>query len=338
MKLQGAAAARYAAAPDTAKAALLIHGEDTSRVQQKRAQAVAALAGPGAEAEMRLTRLPASDARRDAAALGDALRSPAFFPGPRVVVVDDATDGMAPMLAAALADWRPGDAHLVMAAAALSARSALRKVAEDHPACVCIAVYDDPPGPDEIAAELARGGLPRPGAAVMAEIAALGRALDAGDFRRTLERVALYKLGDPTPLTMAEVEAVAPLAAGADDADLAQAVAEDRHGDIPRLLRRLIGQGATPVGTVLAVQRVLRAMPGSGADAGTLAARGRGMPYRMRDVLAATARNWPSKRVESALAALVETDMTLRSSHPAPDWPLVERTLLRIAMGGRQAG
>lgn len=335
MKLQGAAAARYPAAPDATKAALLIHGDDTSRVQQKRAEATAALAGPGAEAEMRLTRLPAAEARRDPAALGDALRSPAFFPGPRVVVVDDATDGMAPMLADALADWRPGDAHLMMTAAALPAKSALRKVAEDHPACVCIAVYDDPPGPDEIAAELARAGVPRPEAAVLAEIAALGRMLDAGDFRRTLERVALYKLGDPSPLTVAEVESVAPLTAEADDTDLAQAVVEERANEIPRLLRRLIGQGATPVGTVLAVQRVLRAMPGTGADQGAMMARGRAVPFRLRDVLARSGGNWPGHRVESALAALLETDAMLRSSNPAPDWPLVERTLLRIAMRGR---
>jgi DNA polymerase-3 subunit delta len=335
MKLQGAAASRYLAAPDTTKAALLIHGDDASRVQQKRAQAAAALAGPGAEAEMRLTRLPASEARRDPAALGDAMRSPAFFPGPRVVVVDDATDGLAPMLADALADWRAGDAHLILTAAALPAKSALRKVAEDHAACVCIAVYDDPPGPDEVVSELARAGLSRPGADVLAEIVALGRSLDAGDFRRTLERVALYKLGDSAPLTVAEVEAVAPLTAEADDTDLAQALIEDRAGDIPRLLRRLIGQGATPVGTVLALARVLRAMPGTGADSGTLMARGRGLPFALRDVLASAARNWPASRVEQALAELLETDATLRSSNPTPGWPMVERTLLRIAMRNR---
>lgn len=335
MKLQGAAAARYPAAPDPARAALLIHGDDTARVQQKRAEAAAALTGPGAEAEMRLTRLAAAEARRDPAVLGDALRSPAFFPGPRVVVVDEATDGLAPMLAAALADWRPGDAYLVLTAAALPAKSALRKLAEDHAQVVAIAVYDDPPGPEEIAADLARAGLPRPAAPVLAEITALGRALDTGDFRRTLERLALYKLGDPAPLTVEEVEACAPLTAGADEGDLAQAVVEERANDIPRLLRRLIAQGATPVGTVLAVGRVLRALPGTGADQGTLIGRGRAMPFRLRDIVARSSGTWPAHRVEQALAALLDTDALLRSSNPAPDWALVERTLLRIALRSR---
>lgn len=335
MKLQGAAAARYPAAPDPAKAALLIHGDDSSRVQQKRAEAAAALAGPGAEAEMRLARLAAAEVRRDPAALGDALRSPAFFPGPRVVVIEDATDGMAPAVGGALADWRPGDAHLVMTAAALPAKSALRKLIEDHPLAVAVAVYDDPPGPEEIAAELARAGLPRPSGAVLSEIAGLAQTLDAGEFRRTLERVALYKRGDPAPLTVDEVEACAPLTTGADESDLAQAVVEERSAEIPRLLRRLAGQGATPVGTVLAVQRVLRAMPGTGAEPGALAARGRGVPFRLRDLLARASGNWPTPRVEAALAALLEVDATLRSTQPAPDWPLVERALLRIAMRGR---
>ena len=75
MKLAGAEARRYLAKPDPAKAALVIFGEDAMRVALKRAEAVAALGGPNADAEMRLTRIPAADLRKDGTALLDAIEA-----------------------------------------------------------------------------------------------------------------------------------------------------------------------------------------------------------------------------------------------------------------------
>ena len=75
MILKGAEIARYLAKPDPTRPALLIHGQDPMRVSLKRAEAVAALTGPDADTEMRLTRIPGADLRKDAArliALGDA--------------------------------------------------------------------------------------------------------------------------------------------------------------------------------------------------------------------------------------------------------------------------
>ncbi len=94
MKLTGAEARRYLAKPDAGKAALVIFGEDAMRVALKRAEAVLALAGPGADAEMRLTRISAAELRKDATVLLDAITARGFFPGPRVVVVEDASDGL----------------------------------------------------------------------------------------------------------------------------------------------------------------------------------------------------------------------------------------------------
>ena len=83
MLLKGAEIARYLARPDPTRPALLIYGQDAMRVALKRAEAVAALTGPDAEAEMRLTRLAGGDLRRDAAALMDEIKAVGFFPGPR---------------------------------------------------------------------------------------------------------------------------------------------------------------------------------------------------------------------------------------------------------------
>jgi DNA polymerase-3 subunit delta len=54
---------------------------------------VSALLGPNADEEMRLTRLTAAELRSDSALLLDAVKAVGFFPGPRAVQVDQATDG-----------------------------------------------------------------------------------------------------------------------------------------------------------------------------------------------------------------------------------------------------
>ena len=72
MNLKGQQAAKYCAAPDPKKAGLLIFGADAMRVALKRQEAILALVGPQGEAEMRLTRLPAAELRKDGAALSDA--------------------------------------------------------------------------------------------------------------------------------------------------------------------------------------------------------------------------------------------------------------------------
>ncbi|MBP6678433.1 MAG: DNA polymerase III subunit delta, partial [Paracoccus sp.] len=72
MILKGAEIGRYLARPDPTRPALLIYGQDAMRVALKRAEAIKALVGPGAEEEMRLTRMAGADLRKDPAALLDA--------------------------------------------------------------------------------------------------------------------------------------------------------------------------------------------------------------------------------------------------------------------------
>ena len=145
MKLAGVAASRYFARPDPDRAGLLIFGADAMRVALRRQEVIAALIGPEGEAEMRLTRMPGSDLRKDPAQLGDAVKAVGFFPGPRVAFVEEATDTAAPAVTAALKDWRPGDAQVVVTAGSLTAKSALRKLFEAHPNAYAIGIYDDPP-------------------------------------------------------------------------------------------------------------------------------------------------------------------------------------------------
>ena len=132
MKLTGRDAVRYFARPDPDKTGLLIYGGDAMRVALRRQEVISALVGPTGEEEMRLSRLAAATLRKDPAMLQDALKAQSFFPGPRVVFLEEATDTIAKTVDAALQDWQPGDAQLIITASQLAARSALRKLFETH--------------------------------------------------------------------------------------------------------------------------------------------------------------------------------------------------------------
>ena len=330
MILKGIEASRYCARPNPAHAGLFVFGADPMRVALRRQEAIAALIGPEGEAEMRLTRIAASDLRKDAAALFDAIKAVGFFPGPRVAFVEDATDGLTDTIAAALKDWRPGDAQITVTAGNLTAKSALKTHFEKHPNAVCIGLYDDPPSREEIEDLLKKAGLVQIDPAAMTDLAALARALDPGDFRQTLEKISLYKWGDASPLMPAEVAAMAPGTIEAEVDDLIIATAEGRAPAIGPLMRRLEGQGTAPVTICIAALRHFRTLHLVAVDPnGINKAR---VIYKLRDAVQRQSNQWGQNRLEQAMALLVETDMTLRSSTKAPAMALMERALIRLAM------
>jgi DNA polymerase-3 subunit delta len=337
MILKGAEAARYAAKPDPSRPGLMIFGADPMRVALKRQEAIAALIGPAGEGEMRLTRMSGADLRKDASLLLDAIKATGFFPGPRVAFLEDATDGLADTVAVALADWRPGDAVIVVTAGGLTGKSALKTLFDTHARAVSIGLYDDPPSREEIEDALQKAGLTAIDRAAMADLTTLARALDPGDFRQTLEKIALYKHGDATPLMPADVAAMAPATIEAEVDDLVTAVAEAQSGAIGPRVRRLEGQGIQPVTISIAALRHFRILHAAATDPGGPGAgiqRAR-VNFKQKDAMGRQAGQWGIRALEGALAILLDTDLTLRSASRAPGMALMERALIRIAMSRR---
>jgi DNA polymerase-3 subunit delta len=341
MKLNGAQAAGHLRQPDPAAAATLIYGGDAMRVAMKRQDLVKALVGPKGEEEMRLTRIAAAELRKDPAQLADALRAQGFFPGRRAVLLEDAGDGTSAAVKAALADWQAEDAHLVVTAGSLNARSSLRKFFEGLKNGVAIAVYDDPPSRAELEAELARAGLRQVEPEAMTDLTVLSRLLDPGDLRQTMEKLALYKLGDPGAVTPEDVSACAPASAEAAVDDVLDIVAESRTAEIGPVMQKLEAQGVQPVGLVIGATRHFRTLYAAAADPGGPGAgiaRARPPVFGpRRDRMRRQAQGWGAGKLAQALQMLTDTDLLLRSAQQrAPQMALVERTLIRLSMLGAQ--
>lgn len=341
MKLTGRDASRYFSRPDAKRTGLLIYSADAMRVALKRQEVILALLGPAGEEEMRLTRIPGAELRKDPALLLDAVKSISFFPGPRVAFVEDATETTAPAVANALRDWAPGDAQIIVTAGQLKATSKLRKLFEGHSNAYAAGLYDDPPTREEIEAELSRSGLTQIGNDAMTDLTNLSREISPGDFRQTLEKLALYKLSDSSPANSADVAACAPATTEAALDDVLNIVAEARSQEIGPILDKLQAQGVNPVTLCISATRHFRTLYAACADpcgAANGVARMRPPIFGpRRDRMIKQAQAWGAPKLETALTMLTDTDLQLRSAgQHAPAMALVERMLIRLSMLARR--
>ena len=336
MKANKQVAARFIAKPDLTRAGVLLYGMDAMRVALKRQDLVKTVIGPDGEADMRLTRIEAADLRKDPSMVTDALKAVGFFPGDRVVLVENAGDGLKDVLGNALQDWAEGDALLVVTAGQLNARSGLRKAFEAAPNALAIGVYDDPPGRDEIEAELARAGVSNVSPDAMADITALTTSLDPGDFRQVLTKLSLYKLGDQTPVSTDDVLAIAPLVQDTAVDEVVGAAADGRPEALGLLLSQMAGQGVNATTLCIAATRHFRQLFAASTDpSGPEGSLSRARPPVFgprRDRMIRQVHALGPHQLEGIVTSLTDTDLTLRSSKPVPALAMLERALIRIAM------
>ena len=321
----------FFAKPPSDCRAVLIYGADAMRVALKREALLKALLGENAETEMRLMRHSASELRKDPALLQDGLKAKGFFDGPRAVFIEDATETVAKVIIDGLGAWTTGDATIVITAGALKPTSSLRKTFEGHKSAYAVAIYDNPPTRAEIEAELAQAGLQNLPSDDLAKI------LEPGDFRQTLQKIALYKFQDTAPLSAQDIAACAPISNEADLDDLIQVVAEGKPAEIGPTMSRLQSQGVQPVTLVIGLTRHFRTLFTVACDSGGVAnGIGKLRPPVFgprRDQVQRQAGNWGAKKLQHALGILTDLDLQLRSANQtAPAMGIVERAIIRMAM------
>lgn len=337
MKLSARDTTAFLRRPTPDVPAILIYGNDPMRVALTRQDLVGRIVGTDGEAEMRLSRIVAADLRSDRARLDEAMRAQSFFPGRRVALLEDATDGLASVIGEALTAWQAGDATVVVTAGALAARSALRKLFETDRRAVALALYDAPPSDAEVMELVAATGLRPPDGEGRSALLALARDLPAGDFRQTVGTLALYLLRESRQPSAEDVAAVAPRSTEAEVDVLLAVVAEGKRERIAELTGRLAAQGVGAVTLCIAALRHFRQLHAAASDPGGPSqgmARVRPPVFgSRRDRMISQAESWGRPALEKALSLLLETDLTLRSAgRTAPDAALLERALIRLAL------
>lgn len=334
MKLSGRDARRFCTAPDTSLIGALLHGPDDGLIALRRAELVAAVTEGD---DLRLTRLDGDVARRDPAAVDEALRARGFFPGRRAAVIADAKDSLTKSLGVILKAVTAEDAFLIVEGGSLGARSPLRRLFEGDRRLVSLGLYPQVPGAEELRQRLESAGVVHgldDGA--IAELTAAAAELDEGAIRQLTEKITVFSLNAERPLSAGAVRALLPQAGEADLDRLIESVAGGQVAEVGPLIGRLSAGGVAPVRIMIATGgHFRRLLTVASAQGGADQALGRLRPPVFgprREAMMHQVRRWGAPRLERAVRMIFDADRTLRSPGDRPDRAIVERTLIRLAM------
>ena len=161
--------------------------------------------------------------------------------------------------------------------------------------------------------------------------------LEPGDFKQTIEKLALYKLNDETSLTHQDISKCIPISNEAQIEEVLTVVLSGNHIKLNQIVSRLQSQGVLPVTLVIAATRHFKilfsvATNPKGPVAGVATLRPPVYGPR-KESLIKQAQKWGPEKIKGAIKIITATDLQLRSQNQvAPQMALVERLFIRLAM------
>ena len=337
MKLSGRNLASFFEAPPKGVMGVLIYGNDPMRVASKRDKLIHAILGPNADEEMRLARISRENLKKSPEQAIDLCKAQGFFPGQRALLIEDANETVTDIIIKAFDVWNNGDAALIVTAGSLKPASSLRKFFEQQKNTFSAPVYDNPMTRTEIEKMISDAGIKNVTQDSLNHLCQIALQLEPGDFKQTIEKLAIYKLNDETSLTHQDISKCIPISNEAQIEEVLTVVLSGNHLKISQIVSRLQSQGVLPVTLVIAAARHFKTLfsvatnpKGPGAGAATL----RPPVYGPRkESLIKQAQKWGPEKIKGAIKIITATDLQLRSQNQlAPQMALVERLFIRLAM------
>ena len=337
MKLTSRDVVSFFNSPPKGITGVLIYGNDPMRVADKRHQFIKSLLGSNAANEMRLARISRENLKKEPEQAIDLCKAQGFFPGERALLIEEGNETITEIIIKAVEAWRDGDATIVVTAGSLKPSSSLRKFFEQKKNTYSLPIYDNPMTKFEVEKIIAESGLQNVTQEAFAHLVTVASELQPGDFRQSINKLALYKLNDENPVTYQDIINCTPISNEADIDEVLSVLLTGNEFKVSQILGRLSSQGILPVTLIIAATRHFKALfsiisnPG-GVNAGATALRPPVYGPR-KEALTNQAQKWGPVKIKTVIKILTATDLQLRSSNQqAPKMVLVERLFIRIAM------
>ena len=337
MKLTNRDVVSFFKSPPKGIAGVLIYGNDVMRVSDKRQQFISSLLGPKADEEMRLTRISRENLKKAPEQAIDLCKAQGFFPGERALLIEEANETVADTIITAIKEWQNGDATIVVTAGSLKPSSSLRKFFEQKKNIFSVPIFDNPMTKFEVEKIITESGLQNVTQEILNQLVTIASELPPGDFKQSINKLALYKLNDETPVAYQDVINCTPASNEAAIDEVLNVILAGNEFKINQIVGRLRSQGVLPVTLVIAATRHFKDLFSivsnpSGISAGATALRPPIYGPR-KEILINQAQKWGPLKIKTAIKILTTIDLKLRSAdQKAPQMSLVERHLIRIAM------
>ena len=323
--------------PPKGVSGVLIYGSDPMRVANKRQDLIQAMLGPKANEEMRLARISRENLKKTPEQAIDLCKAQGFFPGQRALLIEEANETITDIIIKAINVWKDGDATIIVTSGSLKPTSNLRKFFEQNENTFSAPIYDNPMNKADVENIISGSGLKNITQDSFTQLYQLALQLEPGDFKQTIEKLALYKFNDETPLTHQEIRKCSPVS---NEAQIEEVIAVILSGDqskISQIVNRLRSQGVLPVTLVIAATRHFKVLFSVAADpkgpnAGASALRPPVYGPRKENLIKQV-QTWGPEKIKAAIKIITATDLLLRSTNQqTPQMALVERLFIRLAM------
>jgi len=337
MKLTSRDLISFYESPPTGMAGVLIYGNDHIRVADKRQKLIHSLLGPKANEEMRLARVSRENLKKTPEQAIDLCKAQGFFPGQRALLIEEANETIADIIIKVFDVWKDGDATLIVTAGSLKSTSSLRKYFEQQKNTFSAPVYDNPMTKAEIEQMISDAGLKNVTQDILNHLYQIALQFEPGDFKQTIEKLALYKLDDETSLTHQDIRNCIPISNEAQIEEVLAVVLSGNHSKISQIINQLRSQGVLPIILLIAITRHFKvlfsiATNPKGTSAGASAVKPPVFGPR-KEKLINQAQKWGPEKIKGAIKIITETDLQLRSpNQQAPQMALIERLFIRLAM------
>ena len=336
MKLTSRDVLAFFKSPPKAITGVLIYGNDTMRVSDKRQHLIKSLLGSNADKEMRLARISRENLKNAPEQAIDLCKAQGFFPGERALLIEEANETITDTIIKAVEAWKDGDATIIVTAGSLKPSSSLRKFFEQKKNIFAVPIYDNPMTKFEVEQIIAESGLQNVTQDSLTQLMEIASDLQPGDFKQTVDKLALFKLNDKTPVSYQDIVNCTSTSNEAEIDEVLNAISAGKEFKVSLILGRLSSQGILPVTLIIAATRHFKALfsivsnPG-GVNAGATALRPPIYGPR-REALTSHAQKWGPVKIKTAIKLLTAADLQLRSSNQqTPQMALVERLFIRIA-------
>jgi DNA polymerase-3 subunit delta len=341
MKFTPAQLKRFTDKPDANLRALLIFGADEGLVRERAAACARAIVDDPKD-PFRVTELDAAGLLADPARLADEAAAISMMGGRRLVRVGRAGDRHSVLFREFLAA-PPGDGFVLVTGDDLGRNSSLRKAFEDAPNAAAIECgYDSAETLDSLIDHVLAGqGLTLTEDARMHLRANLGG--DRMISRQELEKLALYKLGSDTTVTIEDARAcVGDSSAEAFDAVGKAAARGDMKGLIAALAKAE-ETGESPIGLLRLTSRRMQRLH----LVASLAERGVQIDAAFKmlkppafqqegNEMRLLLNRWSVKKLATALQLLLEAEMLCKTTG-MPAEAITARAMMRLVAAARSA-
>jgi DNA polymerase-3 subunit delta len=326
--------------PDPRIRGVVVYGNDDGLVAERAAQ-LARTVCEDLKDPFRVVDIGGDALKGDPARLADEFSAMSLMGGRRVVRVRPAGEESATALANLVAAGA-GDALIVLEGGNLTPRSSLRALAETEDTLAALPCYAD--SEDDlrrlVGSTAKANGFMLDEDALEWIVERLGG--DRGQTRSEIDKLMLYKVGDPsTAITLEDAAAVLGDSSAMEIEDVVGATFDGDLIRLDRALDRVFAEGGNPVQLVRALQRhadQLHLVSGHAANGGNMEAalfkaRGlpRGGPVRRR--FESHLRAWPLGRLGEALRRIFDAEIECKSTG-YPDQAIARRLCLAL---GRSA-